>query len=82
MSIHVILAVLGYFIFAAGVGAMPAPTAASKATYVWLYRFLQRLAANADRLAQHELGSVLGPNTVAVATHSEETTMVATGDGK
>lgn len=52
IPVSVIAAVAGYFIFSAAVGAMSHPTAAQEnGFYGWLYRFLQRLAANADRLA-------------------------------
>ncbi len=53
MSIQIILALVGYFVFAAAAGAMAPPTdAQARSWYGWFYRFIQRLAANADRLAE------------------------------
>lgn len=52
IPISVIAAIAAYFIFSAAVGAMSHPTSLQEnGFYGWLYRFLQRLAANADRLA-------------------------------
>ncbi len=59
MSTHtaVILTAVGYFLFSAAAGAMASPTPAqTRSFYGWLYRFAQRLAANADRLAEARLG--------------------------
>ena len=51
ISTSVIVTAVSYFIFSAAVGSMAAPTAEQeKGFYGWLYRFLQRLAANADRV--------------------------------
>jgi hypothetical protein len=53
IPISVIATVAAYFLFSAAVGAMSHPTADQEnGFYGWLYRFLQRLAANADRLAE------------------------------
>jgi hypothetical protein len=52
IPISVIATIAGYFLFSAAVGAMSHPTAAQEnGFYGWLFRFLQRLAANADRVA-------------------------------
>jgi hypothetical protein len=82
-SMQVILAVAGYFVFAAAVGAMAAPTDAQKTRfYGWLYRFLQRLAANADRMAEARFGNLIPPGdgdeSVAVATRERESVAVLT----
>ena len=50
-----------YFVFSAAVGAMLPPTPEQNVRfYGWLYRFLQRLAANADRLAEARFGNLAG----------------------
>ena len=61
ISMSVILAIGGYFVFSAAVGAMSPPSDAQKTRfYGWLYRFAQRLAANADRLVEARYGNLLG----------------------
>lgn len=53
MTTSVIVSVAGYFLFSAAAGAMAAPTEEqARGFYGWFYRFVQRLAANADRLAE------------------------------
>jgi hypothetical protein len=59
-AMPVILSLAGYFVFAAAVGAMSPPSDAQKTRfYGWLYRFLQRLAANADKLVEAKYGNLL-----------------------
>ncbi len=82
---HVVLTLAAYFIFSAAVGAMSQPTEAQKTRfYGWLYRFLQRLAANADRLAEARFGGIAAAGAEhgqeIVATH-ERDTVVATRGG-
>ena len=67
-TVVVILTLVGYFVFSAAVGAMLPPTAEQHARfYGWLYRFLQRLAANADRLAEARFGKALVPPLLPAA---------------
>ena len=57
LTTPVILTAVGYFLFSAAVGAMYPPTDEQKPRlYGWFYRFLQRLAANADRLVEAKFG--------------------------
>jgi hypothetical protein len=85
MTMSVILTLAGYFTFSAAVGAMSAPSDAQKTRfYGWLYRFLQRLAANADRLAEARFGNIL-PNgepeqQLAVATLEHDSVSVVTSN--
>jgi hypothetical protein len=81
----VILTLAGYFVFAAAVGAMAAPSDAQKSGfYGWLYRFLQRLAANADRLAEARFGNLIpsgdGGESIAVATREHDSVSVVTSN--
>jgi hypothetical protein len=91
IAMPVMLTVGAYFIFAAAVGAMWPPSDAQKAGwYGWFYRFLQRLAANADRVAKAEFGNLLGgavangsADAAVVATRSESSSItVASSGGK
>ena len=81
MSIHVIEALVGYFLFSAAAGALEEPSKEQRGRfYGWFYRFAQRLAANADRVAAARFGPLAATATendseVAVATSS---TSVAT----
>ena len=82
-SIHVILALSGYFIFNAGVGAMALPTESQKTGfYGWIYRFFQRLAANADRVVEARIQGVgnAASTAVSVATSHDQDSVVVTGD--
>lgn len=59
MHYQIIIAVAAYFISAAAVGAMSAPTKEQESGfYGWLYRFLQILAANGARLAEAKFGAI------------------------
>ena len=84
LTMQVVLTLVGFFVFSAGVGAMSPPSDAQKTRfYGWLYRFLQRLAANADRLAEAKFGSLAGAGTVetlASSTSESRTLTVAAGD--
>lgn len=44
-----IAAIIGYWIWSALISALPAPTAKSSTFYVFLFRFLNTLAANIAR---------------------------------
>jgi hypothetical protein len=64
MTTQIIVTLVGYFVFSAAAGAMAAPTEAQTARfYGWFYRFIQRLAANADRVAEARFGNIAGPAT-------------------
>jgi hypothetical protein len=84
LSMTVILTGAGYFIFSSAVGAMSPPSDAQKTRfYGWLYRFLQRLAANADRLAESRfpgLGASAGLSLVS--SHERDTVAVASSGTK
>ena len=85
MTISVILALLGYFIFSAAVGAMATPTPdQERAFYGWLYRFLQRLAANADRVAAARFGltanGTSAPGQLVAVTHERDTAVAVNPD--
>lgn len=57
LTAPIIITAAGYFVFSAAVGAMYPPSEQQKSGfYGWLYRFLQRLAANADRLVEARFG--------------------------
>lgn len=59
MSLHVILALVGYYLFSAAAGAMEPPLPGAERTfYAWLYRFAQILAANTDRLVKARLATL------------------------
>ena len=67
-TLVVIVTLAVYFVFSAAVGAMLPPTPEQHARfYGWLYRFLQRLAANADRLAEARFGAALVPPDLSAA---------------
>lgn len=77
IPISVVATIAGYFLFSAAVGAMSHPTAAQEnGWYGWFYRFSQRLAANADRVAtvaearNPALGAIL-PHGTQYAAHTE-----------
>ncbi len=54
-----ILTAVAYFVFSAAAGAMAEPTEQQKRSfYGWFYRFIQRLAANADRVAEARFGNL------------------------
>ena len=46
---EIMLGVVGHTVFSAAMYAMPSPTSNSSAFYVFLYRFLQYIAANLDK---------------------------------
>lgn len=63
---HVVLALAGYFVFSAAAGAMAPPSDAQRGGwYGWFYRFVQRLAANADRLVEARYGKLLDADDAA-----------------
>jgi hypothetical protein len=85
LPMSVMLTGVAYFVFSAAVGAMAAPSDAQKAGfYGWLYRFLQRLAANADRLAEARFGAFVpagaSDESIAVATHEHDSVSVVTSN--
>jgi hypothetical protein len=66
LAMPVILSLAGYFVFSAAVGAMSAPSDAQKTRfYGWLYRFLQRLAANADKVVEARFGNLVDDGAAA-----------------
>ena len=78
MTMHVILALVGYFVFSAAVGALSEPTEEQKrGFYGWVFRFLQALAANAAAVAKARFGSLAGlpetPDAVAASATSTAT---------
>ncbi len=71
LALPVILTLSAYFVFSAAAGAMQPPTEAQKgAFYGWFYRFIQRLAANADRLAEARFGELAEPVSPPPAAQS------------
>ena len=81
MSLHVIYALAGYYLFSAAVGAMNEPEPDQKDKfYGWLYRFLQTLAANATQLARARLGvsPSLDSRTLTLASESSTSTLTVT----
>ena len=68
----------GYFLFSAAVGAMlpPAP-GKERGAYGWLYRFLQRVAANADRIAEARLHGLSDLPGVAGSSGADAGTVIA-----
>ena len=59
----ILLALLGYYVVNAAVGAMPKPRPEqANGFYGWLFGFLQTLCANADRLAELRFGHLLPPS--------------------
>ncbi len=89
IAMPVILALAGYFVFSAAVGAMAAPNDVQKCGfYGWFYRFAQRLAANADKLVEARFGGIVGNVgegsagiTVASAT-TESSSITVASNGK
>jgi hypothetical protein len=89
IAMPVIFALAAYFVFSAGVGAMYPPSDAQKARfYGWLYRFLQRLAANADKLVEARFGNLVDEasdgvaDSTTVATHVESSSITVASNGK
>ena len=85
LPMSVIVTGVGYFVFSAAVGAMAAPSEAQKTRfYGWLYRFLQRLAANADRLAEARFGGLVPAaedgQQLAVSTPEHDSVSVVTSN--
>ncbi|WP_348269738.1 hypothetical protein P8936_16445 [Edaphobacter paludis] len=72
MTTSVIATIAGYFLFSAAAGAMSPPTDdQARGLYGWFFRFIQRLAANADRLAETRFPAL------ADATHTESSSISA-----
>jgi hypothetical protein len=81
IPIHVILTLVGYFIFSAAVGAMIEPTEEQKrGFYGWLFRFAQILAANADRLAAAKFGAGIAGAAAAAAKADHAATAISAGE--
>jgi hypothetical protein len=87
-TMPIILTLAGYFTFSAAVDAMLPPAPGQERTfYGFLYRFLNRLAANATKLAEARFGGLAGNQPagangggIATATHERDTiTVVAPG---
>ena len=79
VSPSVIFTLVGYFIFSAAVGAMLPPThEQERGAYGYVYRLLQRLAANADRLAQTRFGPSLVPPPGSVDQAMADSSAVTT----
>lgn len=77
-----VIAIGGYFTFSAAIGAMYPPDDSQKRTfYGWLYRFLQAMAANADKVMAARYGGALGghlfdPPTGGALIQNESSTVV------
>jgi hypothetical protein len=83
MSLNILLALAGYFVFSAAVGAMSQPTEQQKGSfYGWAFRFLNILAANATRLVASRFPGLPAdepaPGVQLVATHERDTIIAAT----
>jgi len=61
---HFLVLVGGYYTFAAAVGALPIPDAASSKFYGWAFKFLNTLAANLSRAAA---GKIPGTDALPAA---------------
>lgn len=56
INAHGLVALIGYWVFSSGVGALPTPASTSSGFYQWAYKFLHGLlqlaAANSTRIPQ------------------------------
>ena len=80
-----ITAIVAYWVFSSVVGGMPAPTASSSASYVWLHDSLHILAGNVTTAFQARFPQLpinVPPGSTVQQTTNQKTTVVTPDEVK